>query len=74
MDIDSIMKSLTPIVVEYGLKLIGAIAFWIIGAYIVKLIIKFFGKALDKRDTDASLKPFLLSLTKKLLYVAYAWC
>jgi small conductance mechanosensitive channel len=70
MDIDSIMKSLTPIVVEYGLKLIGAIAFWIIGAYIVKLIIKFFGKALDKRDTDASLKPFLLSLTKKLLYVA----
>ena len=70
MDIDAIMKTLTPIVVEYGLKLIGAIIFWIVGAYIIKFIVRLIRKALDKRNTDESLKPFLLSISKKLLYVA----
>lgn len=70
MNFASIMETLTPLFVEYGLKLIGAIIFWIIGAYIIKLIVKLFGKVLDKRQTDESLKPFLLSLSKKLLYVA----
>ncbi len=70
MDIDSIMKTLTPLVVEYGLKLLGAIAFWFVGAYIIKIIVKLIGKSLDKRNTDESLKLFLLNITKKLLYVA----
>ena len=70
MDIDAIMKTLTPIIVEYGVKLIGAIIFWIVGAYIIKFIIRLIEKALDKRNTDKSLKPFLLSISKKLLYVA----
>ena len=70
MNIEEILKTLTPIVTEYGLKIIGAIIFWIVGAFIIKFIQKILTKALDRRQTDESLKPFLLSLSKKLLYVA----
>ncbi|MFC2110270.1 mechanosensitive ion channel family protein, partial [Bacteroidota bacterium] len=48
---------------------LGAIAVWIIGSIIVKSMTNAFGKLLDKRDTDASLKPFLKSLVGALLKV-----
>lgn len=67
MELDKILETLSTYATEYGLKLIGAIVVWIIGRWVIKLILKAFGKVMDKSNTDASLKPFLKSLVGALL-------
>lgn len=67
INIDNLMNEFTNIVYTYGPKLIGAIVVWIIGGMIVKWLTSSFSRMLDKRETDASLKPFLTSLVSILL-------
>ncbi|ALJ06009.1 mechanosensitive ion channel protein [Pseudalgibacter alginicilyticus] len=47
---------------DYGLKVVGAIIIWIIGAWVVKSIIKGTRKIMTKRNYDESLQKFLLNL------------
>ena len=69
LNIDQIFKYFTQSVVEYGPKLLGALIVWIIGKIIIKKVISLFGKMLDKKGTDASLKPFLKSIIGIILNV-----
>lgn len=64
---ESVKLQTIEIVSEYGLKLIGAIAVWIIGSMVVKSMVNTFDKILNKSKTDASLKPFLKSIVGVLL-------
>ncbi len=64
-----IVDQLIKISLTYGPKLIAAIAVWIIGGWVVKLIVNSFGKVMDKGRTDPSLKPFLKGLVGGLLKV-----
>jgi small conductance mechanosensitive channel len=69
MNTDKIFDQLIQIGVDYGPKLLGAIAVWIIGGWIIKLLVKGFGKMMDKSKLDVSLKPFLKSIVGVLLKV-----
>lgn len=69
MDFEKINDQIVSIVSEYGMKVVGAILVWIIGSIIVKSLTNAFGRVLDKKDTDASLKPFLKSLVGALLKI-----
>jgi small conductance mechanosensitive channel len=69
MNTEEIIKQLTEIIVQYGPKLIGAIAVWIIGTWIIRAIRHKFKKMLDRRNMDASLKPFLNGILGGLLKV-----
>jgi len=69
MNTENILNQLTEIALNYGPKLIGAIVFWVIGGWIVKLLIKAFSKILDKSKTDESLQPFLKGIVSGLLKV-----
>ena len=69
MEPNEIMNQATELAFTYGPKLIGAIAVWIIGGWIIKAIVNGFGRGMDKAGTDPSLKPFLLSLVGALLKV-----
>jgi len=69
MNTQEILDLVTGIVMEYGPKLIGAVVVWIIGGWVVKMLTNAFGRMLDKRDTDASLKPFLKGIVGMLLKV-----
>ena len=46
----------------YGLKILGAIAIWIIGSWVIKKLLKTTRKLMSKRDYDESLQEFLLNL------------
>jgi small conductance mechanosensitive channel len=50
------------LVIEFGPKLISAILIWIIGSWMIKMIIKGFRKAMNKAAYDESLKKFLINL------------
>jgi small conductance mechanosensitive channel len=64
---ESVKLQTIEIVSEYGLKLIGAIAVWIIGSMVVNSMVNTFDRILNKSKTDASLKPFLKSIVGVLL-------
>lgn len=62
MTSENVLNKLLVMAIEYGPKLIGAIAVWFIGAYAIKLVLRLMTKMLDKRKHEASLNTFLKSL------------
>lgn len=69
MNKEEILKKITEMGLEYGPKFLGAIAVWIIGSFVLKMLNKAFAKAMDARELDDSLKPFLKSLVKAVLRI-----
>lgn len=69
MNVEEIIDQITQITLQYGPKLIGAIAVWIIGGWIIKAIGRGAEGALKKSGTDASLLPFLTGIINGLLRV-----
>lgn len=69
MNAEEISNNLLEVVYSYGPKLVGAIAVWIIGSWIISIILKAVRKTLEKQKTDASLAPFLGSLIGMVLKV-----
>ena len=72
MDTNSLLEHLTNVAIEYSPKIIGAIAVWILGAFIIKMLTKGFTTLLRKKSTDVSLTPFLTGLVDTLLKVVLA--
>lgn len=62
MDLQKWIDKGYEIIVDFGPKVLAAIAIWIIGAWLIKSLIKGLRKTMDKRDYDPSLKKFLLNL------------
>ncbi|MBQ0770014.1 MAG: mechanosensitive ion channel [Bizionia sp.] len=50
------------VVVDFGPKVIAAVAIWLIGSIIVKYLLKGINKAMDKKGLEISLKKFLSNL------------
>ena len=48
IDTGQIMDSLTNLALDYGPKLLGAIAVWIIGGWVIKIIKSFFKNDVKK--------------------------
>lgn len=69
MNIEEIITTLKPYLIEYGSKLVIAIIILVIGLRITKWISNKFKTSLEKRNVDASLRPFLGSLVSTLLRV-----
>ena len=61
---EDILKQLQAVVAEYGLQVLGALATLVIGIWIAKMLAKYAGKLLRKREVDETLSKFLVSLVK----------
>lgn len=61
---------------DWGLKLIGALAALILGFWIIGMLMRAVGKAFERNKIDATLRPFLITLTgfllKALLFISIA--
>lgn len=69
MDLQKWIDKGYEIIVDFGPKLLAAIAIWIIGSWIFKLLLKGLRKAMEKRGFDESLKKFLLNLLSWVLKI-----
>jgi small conductance mechanosensitive channel len=56
--------------VEYAPKLVLAIVTLIVGLFLIKGVLRFLGGALERRDVDPTLRPFLSGVISALLKVA----
>jgi small conductance mechanosensitive channel len=63
------LESAPDLIIKYGGQLVLAIVVLIIGFWIVKLIVNAMDRLMEKKNTDASLRPFLKSLMSTLLKV-----
>ncbi|MGB3605576.1 mechanosensitive ion channel family protein [Psychroserpens sp.] len=57
------------IIIDLGPKLIAAIAIWIIGSWLIRMIVKGMRKTMNKREFEPSLQKFLLNLTGWILKI-----
>jgi small conductance mechanosensitive channel len=75
-DLSKIIDSIKIIFATYGLKILGAILFFIIGLWIINVVTKLLVKVMERRKIDASLQSFLSSMIsvglKVLLLVSVA--
>lgn len=70
MDASKIEKYLELIIqygIEYGIKVLAAIAIFIIGKWVVNKISSFIGKLMERGDIDATLSAFIMSVVNILL-------
>ena len=68
-DANKYSQQLIDLVVTWGPKLVTAILTLIIGLWVIGMIVRGLGKAMDKRNVDASLAPFLKSLIGAILKI-----
>jgi len=72
MNFEQVIEQIKLISNEYGPKIIGAIIIWFIGVWIIKILSYGFGRMLDKRNIDPSLKPFIKAFLSLILKVLLA--
>jgi len=60
---ETFIDKLIEVAASYGPRLLGAIAVLIIGLWVIKMITKGLKRGMEKRKTNESLKPFIISLT-----------
>jgi len=68
-NLDNILAKIYDLAVIYGGKLVLAIIVLIAGLWIVKIIVNAIDRLMEKKNTDASLRPFLKSLISILLKI-----
>ena len=68
-DPNTLLKDLLQSAIDFGLKLLAAIAIYVIGAWLIKRVKVWLGKFFTKRNTEATLSTFITSLVSITLTV-----
>jgi small conductance mechanosensitive channel len=69
MDLERWVDKGYDIIINFGPKVIAAIAIWIIGSWVIKRLLKGTKKVMTKGNYDESLQKFLLNLLKWVLKI-----
>lgn len=68
-DSNVLLQNLGQQAIQFGLKVLAALAIYIIGGWIIKKIVKLVAKGLTKKGSDAALASFVKSLVSITLWV-----
>ena len=68
-DTNVLLQNLGQQALQFGLKVLAALAIYIIGGWIIKKIVKLVSKGLKKKGSDAALASFVKSLVSITLWV-----
>ncbi len=69
MDIENIMSTAAPQLVDFGLKAVGAIAVWIVGRYLIHLAVRLVTLALGRQQFDPTLLRYVGNIVSVTLNV-----
>jgi small conductance mechanosensitive channel len=67
VNVSALMQTVTTILTTVGLKLLGAIAIWIVGRWLIGFVLRLLGNALTKQGMDATLIRYIHSALAALL-------
>ncbi len=69
MDINTITTNLIGTLSDFGFKILGAIAFWVVGRWLINLALKLMKKALRSQQIDATVAKYLSSVVGVVLQI-----
>ena len=69
MNFDQIVKKIIEVSLVYVPKIVIALIIWIVGKWIIKILIHTSNQILDKRNIDPTLRPFVKALIGTLLRI-----
>jgi small conductance mechanosensitive channel len=69
LNFTAMMQTITTILTTVGLRLLGAIAIWIIGRWLIGIVLGMVGKALTKQNMDPTLIRYIHSAVAALLNI-----
>ena len=69
-NLSAMMQTVTTILTTVGLKILGAIAIWMVGRWLISLALRVMGSALTKQKVDPTLIRYLHSTVAALLNIA----
>ncbi|WP_026754618.1 mechanosensitive ion channel family protein [Sediminibacter sp. Hel_I_10] len=72
MELQKWIDKAYEIIVDFGPKILAAIAIWIVGSWIIKSVMKGIRITMEKRDLDLSLRKFLLNLISWIFKIVLA--
>lgn len=67
IDLDAILKTMSELLSQWGMKVIGAVVLLIIGFIVIKIVRKSMRKALGKTGIDEVLTPFISNMVYYIL-------
>jgi small conductance mechanosensitive channel len=69
MNADSIVQTTVAVLTSVGLKVLGAVALWILGRWLIGFGVRMLGRALDHQQFDATLSRYLQTSLSVLLNI-----
>jgi small conductance mechanosensitive channel len=70
MDVNGVINTITVLVAQFGLKLLGAIAIWIVGRWLIGVVVRTMQRTLEKQHVDATLLRYLGNIVSVALNIA----
>jgi small conductance mechanosensitive channel len=70
MDIQSIQTFLSTTAIELGIKILAAIAFWIVGRWLIGQVTGLLRRSMDRNQVDPTLTKYLGSIVTVMLNIA----
>src|SRR5260221_14221056 len=70
VNLNAMMQTVTTTLTTVGLKLLGAIAIWIVGRWLIGIVLQMIGSALRRQKIDPTLIRYIHSAVAALLNVA----
>jgi small conductance mechanosensitive channel len=68
-DLSAMMQTVTTVLTTVGLRLLGAIAIWIVGRWLIALVLRMMGTGLRKQQIDPTLIRYIHSAVAALLNI-----
>lgn len=63
------LQNLVPDLISFGLQVVIAIVIYVVGAKIIKAILKMLNHSMERTDTDKGVRQFLTTVVKYALYI-----
>ncbi|HRA64001.1 MAG TPA: mechanosensitive ion channel family protein, partial [Burkholderiaceae bacterium] len=70
MDMQAVQTFITTTAIDVGIKILAAIAFWIIGRWIIGRVISVMQSVMNRNQLDATLTKYLGSIVNVALNIA----
>ena len=70
MDVQAVQTFLTTTAIDVGIKILAAIAFWVVGRWIIARVIALMQSAMFRNQIDPTLTKYLGSIVNVALNIA----
>lgn len=69
LKLDTYWERLSPLLAQYGFKVLGALVFFVIALFVSRALARALGRALDRAHVELTLSRFLMKVTRVVILV-----